>query len=112
MKLVTAAQMSSIEQASVDAGVSLDDLMENAGLAVAEYVLGIFLDPNGVLDGARRLGFAIDRDDLKGVDVNMEGVALGSAVLLIGCAARPDTGMVSAMRCAGGVPMARLFERS
>ena len=46
MKLVTAAQMSSIEQASVDAGVSLDDLMEKAGLAVAEYVLGSFLDPD------------------------------------------------------------------
>ena len=46
MKLVTATQISSIEQASVDAGVSLDDLMENAGLVVAEYVLGSFLDPD------------------------------------------------------------------
>ena len=35
MKLVTAAQMSAIEQSSVEAGVSLDALMENAGLAVA-----------------------------------------------------------------------------
>ena len=38
MKLVTAAQMRSIEQACVEAGVSLDELMENAGLAVAEYI--------------------------------------------------------------------------
>ena len=38
MKLVTADQMRAIEQSSVDAGVSLDELMENAGLAVAESV--------------------------------------------------------------------------
>jgi NAD(P)H-hydrate epimerase len=38
MKLVTAAQMRAIEQSCVDAGVSLDELMENAGLAVAEAV--------------------------------------------------------------------------
>lgn len=38
MKLVTAAQMQAIEQSCVDAGISLDDLMENAGLAVAEAV--------------------------------------------------------------------------
>ena len=38
MKLVTAAQMRTIEQSSVEAGVSLDQLMENAGLAVAEAV--------------------------------------------------------------------------
>ena len=35
MKVVTAAQMASIEQASERAGVSTDTLMENAGLAVA-----------------------------------------------------------------------------
>ena len=38
MKLVTADQMRAIEQSSVEAGVSLDELMENAGLAVAESV--------------------------------------------------------------------------
>ncbi len=38
MKLVTAAQMRAIEKSSVEAGVSLDQLMENAGLAVAEAV--------------------------------------------------------------------------
>jgi hydroxyethylthiazole kinase-like uncharacterized protein yjeF len=38
MKLVTADQMRVIEQSSVEAGVSLDQLMENAGLAVAEAV--------------------------------------------------------------------------
>ena len=35
MKIVTAAQMAAIEQASERAGVSTDVLMENAGLAVA-----------------------------------------------------------------------------
>lgn len=38
MKAVTAEQMREIEQRSVDAGVSLDSLMENAGLAVANEV--------------------------------------------------------------------------
>ncbi|MCH8987714.1 MAG: NAD(P)H-hydrate dehydratase [Chloroflexi bacterium] len=36
MKIVTAAQMAAIEQASEKAGVSTDVLMENAGLAVAQ----------------------------------------------------------------------------
>ena len=36
MKIVTAAQMTAIEQASEKAGISTDVLMENAGLAVAE----------------------------------------------------------------------------
>ena len=36
MKVVTAAQMAAIEQASERAGVSTDTLMENAGLAVAQ----------------------------------------------------------------------------
>ena len=38
MKAVTAEQMQAIEQRSVDHGVSLDALMENAGLAVANAV--------------------------------------------------------------------------
>ena len=38
MKLVTAEQMRNIELSAVDAGVSLNSLMENAGLAVAEFV--------------------------------------------------------------------------
>lgn len=38
MKAVTADQMRAIEQRSVEAGVSLDALMENAGLAVADAV--------------------------------------------------------------------------
>ena len=38
MKVVTTRQMRDLEQASVRAGVSLDDLMENAGLAVAEAI--------------------------------------------------------------------------
>ena len=42
MKLVTATQMRAIEQSSVEAGVSIDTLMENAGLAVAEAVRNEF----------------------------------------------------------------------
>ncbi len=38
MKLVTSAQMRALEQAAVDAGASLDELMEAAGLAVAQEV--------------------------------------------------------------------------
>lgn len=38
MKLVTSEQMRMLEQGSVQAGISLDMLMENAGLAVAEEV--------------------------------------------------------------------------
>src|SRR5689334_5392614 len=38
MKLLTSSEMRSLEQASVEAGVSLDQLMENAGLAVAQEV--------------------------------------------------------------------------
>ena len=38
MKVVTAAQMVAIEQASERAGVSTDALMENAGLSVAQAV--------------------------------------------------------------------------
>ncbi len=48
MKLVTAAQMTAIEQSSVEAGVSLDALMENAGLAVAEWVRAWFEDDGSV----------------------------------------------------------------
>ena len=40
MKVVTAAQMAAIEQASERAGVSTDTLMENAGLAVAQAARG------------------------------------------------------------------------
>ena len=46
MKLVTAAQMRAIEVSCVEAGVSLDALMENAGLAVAEAVRDEFWDRN------------------------------------------------------------------
>ena len=41
MKIVTAAQMTAIEQASEKAGVSSDVLMENAGLAVAQEARGL-----------------------------------------------------------------------
>src|SRR5438105_1215911 len=38
MKLLTSAEMRALEQGAVAAGVSLDQLMENAGLAVAQEV--------------------------------------------------------------------------
>ncbi len=38
MRLVTAAQMAAAEQQSVERGVSLDTLMENAGQAVADFI--------------------------------------------------------------------------
>ena len=38
MKLVTAAQMQAIEEASSDRGISFDQLMENAGRMVADTV--------------------------------------------------------------------------
>lgn len=47
MKLVTAAQMRDLEGRAVEAGVSLDTLMENAGLAVAQeawLTLGVVAD--------------------------------------------------------------------
>jgi NAD(P)H-hydrate epimerase len=51
VKLVTAAQMRALEQAAVEAGTSLDTLMENAGLAVAQEVWMML----GVVAGRRIL---------------------------------------------------------
>jgi len=47
MKLVTAHQTRAIERSSVDAGISLDELMENAGLAVAGVVRADFEESGG-----------------------------------------------------------------
>ena len=41
VKIVTAAQMTALEQASEARGVSTDQLMENAGLAVAQAARGM-----------------------------------------------------------------------
>ena len=38
MQLVTAAQMAAAEQMSAKHGVSPDTLMENAGLAIADFI--------------------------------------------------------------------------
>jgi NAD(P)H-hydrate epimerase len=54
VKLVTAAQMRALEQAAVEAGTSLDALMENAGLAVAQEVWMML----GVVAGRRILHLA------------------------------------------------------
>lgn len=48
MKAVTAEQMRMIERRAVEAGVSLDSLMENAGLAVADAVSVRLRDLHGV----------------------------------------------------------------
>jgi NAD(P)H-hydrate epimerase len=53
MKLVTADQMRAIEQSCVEAGISLDELMENAGLAVANAVKAGFDDDGGRIYGKR-----------------------------------------------------------
>jgi hydroxyethylthiazole kinase-like uncharacterized protein yjeF len=53
MKAVTAEQMRTIEQRAVEAGVSLDALMENAGLAVAEAVLSHLRRVAGRVYGSR-----------------------------------------------------------
>ena len=50
MKIVTAAQMTAIEQAAARAGVTADTLMENAGLAVAQAARD---ELNGAVAGAR-----------------------------------------------------------
>lgn len=50
MKIVTAAQMTAIEQAAIRAGVTADTLMENAGLAVAQAARA---ELNGAVAGAR-----------------------------------------------------------
>ena len=95
MKLVTAAQMSSIEQASADAGVSLDELMENAGLAVAEYVEESFFDPDhGSGLFGRRIVILIGPGN-NGADGFVAGRHLareGAAVTAVLCAKRktPD----------------------
>ena len=49
MKLVTAAQMRELEQAAIDAGSSEAQLMEEAGLAVAQEAWMLL----GTLDGRR-----------------------------------------------------------
>jgi len=54
MKLVTAAQMRAMEQRAVDSGVSLDALMDQAGLAVAQEVWLTL----GTVDGRRILVLA------------------------------------------------------
>ena len=47
MKIVTVEQMSVLEAASARAGVSIDALMENAGLAVASQATQLLESPRG-----------------------------------------------------------------
>ncbi len=48
MQLVTAQQMAAAEQLSVEGGVSLDSLMENAGQAVADFIFDQEMPPAGL----------------------------------------------------------------
>ncbi len=44
MKLVSVAEMKAIEQEADASGLSYDDMMENAGLGLADFILDIFAD--------------------------------------------------------------------
>lgn len=86
MKIVTQEEMRALEQRAVDAGTSLDSLMENAGLAVARWV-------------ARRLGFLHSRRILVLVGPGNNGsdglvaarhlARLGASVTCYVCIGRP-----------------------
>ena len=93
MKLVTAEQMRAIEQSCVDAGISLDELMENAGLAVAEAVNSGFDGDGGGIYGKRIVILIGPRDN--GADGFVTGRHLadwGASVTAVLCAQRksPD----------------------
>ena len=93
MKLVTAEQMRTIEQSSVAAGVSLDKLMENAGLAVAEAVRDEFGEHSELF--GKRIVILIGPGN-NGADGFVAGRHLstwGAKVTAVLCAGRksPDT---------------------
>ena len=93
MKLVTADQMRAIEQSSVEAGVSLDALMENAGLAVAEVVRAGFEENGGAF--GKRIVILIGPGN-NGADGFVTGRHLakwGASVAAVLCASRnsPDS---------------------
>jgi NAD(P)H-hydrate epimerase len=92
MKLVTADQMQGIELSAVDAGVSLDDLMENAGLAVAEAIRDEFGDHSQLF--GKRIVILVGPGN-NGADGFVAGrhlSAWGANVTAVLCAARksPD----------------------
>ena len=91
MKLVTADQMRAIEQSSVEAGVSLDQLMENAGLAVAEAVRDEIGEPSELF--GKRITILIGAGN-NGADGFVAGRHLekwGGIVTAVLCAKRNST---------------------
>jgi len=103
VKIVTTEQMRRIEAASVRAGVSLDTLMENAGLAVAHAVRNALGEPHGrrvlVLVGPGNNG----GDGL----VAARHLALwGARATAYICAPRPDDDPKRALAKDAGVPVA------
>ncbi len=87
MKIVTAEQMRRIETACVEAGVSLDQLMENAGLAVARAVRDELPDPRNanilVLVGPGNNGG-------DGLVAARHLASWGARVTACACAVRPE----------------------
>ena len=92
MKLVTAKQMRAIEQSSVEAGISLDELMENAGLTVAEVVRTDFEESGGVFGKRIVILIGPGNNGADGFVVGRHLAAWGAKVTAVLCAGRdsPD----------------------
>ncbi|NQW19407.1 MAG: NAD(P)H-hydrate dehydratase [Chloroflexi bacterium] len=91
MKLVTASQMQAIEQSCIDAGVSLDKLMENAGLAVAEAVRAEYGEHSQLF--GKRIAILVGSGN-NGADGFVAGRHLaewGAKVTAVLCAARKSS---------------------
>ena len=92
MKLVTADQMRAIEQSSVDVGVSLDKLMENAGLAVADVVRADLEEIGGAYGKRIVILIGPGNNGADGFVVGRHLVVWGANVTAVLCASRnsPD----------------------
>ena len=92
MKLVTADQMRAIEQSSAEAGITLDELMENAGLAVAEVVRADFEDIGGAFGKRIVILIGPGNNGTDGFVVGRHLVFWGANVTAVLCANRksPD----------------------
>ena len=88
MKLVTADQMRAIEQSSVDAGVSLDELMENAGLAVAEVIRTDFDESGGAFGKRIVILIGPGNNGADGFVVGRHLAVWGASVTAVLCASR------------------------
>lgn len=92
MKLVIADQMRAIERSSGDAGISLDELMENAGLAVAEIVHTDFEKSSGAFTKRIVILIGPGNNGADGFVVGRHLAAWGASVTAVLCAVRnsPD----------------------